>query len=46
MTPSSAPAERNRPYDAAVAETENGAIVVDGVFFQHRANTGITRVWQ
>jgi glycosyltransferase involved in cell wall biosynthesis len=29
-----------------VAETEHGAIVVDGVFFQHRANTGITRVWQ
>ena len=45
MAPSSAPAERNRPYDAAVTGMEHGSIVVDGVFFQHRANTGITRVW-
>jgi glycosyltransferase involved in cell wall biosynthesis len=25
---------------------EHGPIVVDGVFFQHRVNTGIARVWQ
>jgi glycosyltransferase involved in cell wall biosynthesis len=25
---------------------EHGPIVIDGVFFQHRRNTGIARVWQ
>src|SRR4051794_28857275 len=29
-----------------VAGAEHGPIVVDGVFFQHRRNTGIARVWQ
>jgi glycosyltransferase involved in cell wall biosynthesis len=29
-----------------VTGAENGTVVVDGVFFQHRANTGIARVWQ
>jgi glycosyltransferase involved in cell wall biosynthesis len=30
----------------AVTGAEHGPIVVDGVFFQHRRNTGIARVWQ
>lgn len=29
-----------------VSGAEHGPIVVDGVFFQHRRNTGIARVWQ
>jgi glycosyltransferase involved in cell wall biosynthesis len=29
-----------------VTRREHGPIVVDGVFFQHRRNTGIARVWQ
>lgn len=29
-----------------VTGAERGPIVVDGVFFQHRRNTGIARVWQ
>jgi glycosyltransferase involved in cell wall biosynthesis len=28
-----------------VNEAEHGPIIVDGIFFQHRLNTGIARVW-